>query len=830
MPYDIKKQSCEQSDGDDGSYVLAYTDKKGKKHDNCHTSKKKAQAQIGYIGELDETDDMVFGGGGDADADAGEGEDDEGLEESLLREWIREKLIAETLSNPPIPSDVTTENIGEFLDNIRTKKSDSVSVKKAEMSAKKLSAALVADPSLATALQNAASSQVARKQAFQFILASGCCGFEELHSVTGLEMAEEDKLTAILDFVDEDYALSYGPDGEARASRNIGLDIKRELGLATDRLDDEAFQQVRRIVGGKLVEKLNNLMRTSPDEHPDLTSEMIEDFREQIKTDPGSQGRGNQTRLGFEGKFDKPIRAALKEITGSGTTWEQELAEALQAGFSRTSGDADIAVVAIGRRNMNNIWTGGDYPGYLVVPSMIRDYIVDESGDLKFGEDAAIMQRLADANLIKAVMVVTQTSAGIQNEIDASEDLEKATAAGPQTLSIPTFGGPPIKINLAGAGHSSSDDEDIKAALKSITDTISGGDNAAKPDMFFKVLQDDGSIEVVGVSLKQANAGNLLSGDALLRPFVDAAIEIAAKNPKFQKALQSSDVAFSLDDGAIGEKIADASIFGGGTNKVKYLLKGDFSKAKPTLNPTTNELEYPEGAVKAYETLDAFVGGVGLFPKLVFRAGEVISTDKYGKDKRRGTAVSDNRSVRPIVTYEARGGATDFSKLVAKDPIWQKAAQEVLDNLLQTNLEPAPRLGRNPTTESIVRSYIRESLLLEELTATDVKKIIKKELGTPAARKAIRKEIDNTTTKSMIDKAFKKQFDKELKKALGVSFFGYRGKINQFVIDEIQSEVEKILGDDSTKEIVVQICKDVIIKLYRDLSFKYKPMIQRMKV
>ena len=91
MPYDIKKQDCDQSDGDDGSYVLSYTDKKGKKHDNCHTSKKKAQAQIGYIGELDETDDMVFGGGSAPDED----EDDTGMEEALLRAWIREKFLVE---------------------------------------------------------------------------------------------------------------------------------------------------------------------------------------------------------------------------------------------------------------------------------------------------------------------------------------------------------------------------------------------------------------------------------------------------------------------------------------------------------------------------------------------------------------------------------------------------------------------------------------------------------------------------------------------------------------------------------------------------------------
>lgn len=49
MPYKIRKAKCKQTDGDSGSYVLSYTDNKGKKHRNCHTSRKKARAQISAI-------------------------------------------------------------------------------------------------------------------------------------------------------------------------------------------------------------------------------------------------------------------------------------------------------------------------------------------------------------------------------------------------------------------------------------------------------------------------------------------------------------------------------------------------------------------------------------------------------------------------------------------------------------------------------------------------------------------------------------------------------------------------------------------------------------
>ena len=47
--YNIRKQSCTQSDGDKGNTVLYYTTKKGKKRSNCHTSKKNAKDQIAAI-------------------------------------------------------------------------------------------------------------------------------------------------------------------------------------------------------------------------------------------------------------------------------------------------------------------------------------------------------------------------------------------------------------------------------------------------------------------------------------------------------------------------------------------------------------------------------------------------------------------------------------------------------------------------------------------------------------------------------------------------------------------------------------------------------------
>ena len=156
-----------------------------------------------------------------------------------------------------------------------------------------------------------------------------------------------------------------------------------------------------------------------------------------------------------------------------------------------------------------------------------------------------------------------------------------------------------------------------------------------------------------------------------------------------------------------------------------------------------------------------------------------------------------------------------------------KKGQKFAEDVVAIPLAALPEVTTENTmnnkilvTRRELETIISESLLLEDLTGTDKSEI----------KRMIRKEIEGTVNKKMIDKSFKKNFDKELKKALGVSFFGTPGKINKFVVDEIHDEVAKILGDSATRELVVQICKDVIIKLYRELSFSYQPVIRRLKV
>jgi hypothetical protein len=97
-------------------------------------------------------------------------------------------------------------------------------------------------------------------------------------------------------------------------------------------------------------------------------------------------------------------------------------------------------------------------------------------------------------------------------------------------------------------------------------------------------------------------------------------------------------------------------------------------------------------------------------------------------------------------------------------------------------------------------------------------------------QKMIKNEMESREFRREIDRSFKKNFDKELQATLGVSYFGTPGKVNKFVVDEIHDEVGKILKHDVTREMIGDICKKVMITLYKDLSFSYPQVIKRIKV
>ncbi len=122
-------------------------------------------------------------------------------------------------------------------------------------------------------------------------------------------------------------------------------------------------------------------------------------------------------------------------------------------------------------------------------------------------------------------------------------------------------------------------------------------------------------------------------------------------------------------------------------------------------------------------------------------------------------------------------------------------------------------------SESQIRSIVHQ-YLTEDLDRSDRSEI----------KRMISKEIEGVTNRRQIEKTFQTQFDKELRKALGVSFFGTPGKINKFVVDAINDEVARILGDKATRQMMADITKEVLVRLYKELSFHQEPVIRRIKI
>jgi len=147
--------------------------------------------------------------------------------------------------------------------------------------------------------------------------------------------------------------------------------------------------------------------------------------------------------------------------------------------------------------------------------------------------------------------------------------------------------------------------------------------------------------------------------------------------------------------------------------------------------------------------------------------------------------------------------------------ISQAAAAEV-----EGILNESTSRKRSLISEAELRKVIRHHLLNEDLSGGDKSDI----------KRMITKEIESVTNRRQIEKVFQTQFEKELRKALGVSFFGTPGKINKFVIDAINDEVARILGDNATRQMMADITKEVLVRLYKELSFHQEPVIRRLKV
>ena len=103
---------------------------------------------------------------------------------------------------------------------------------------------------------------------------------------------------------------------------------------------------------------------------------------------------------------------------------------------------------------------------------------------------------------------------------------------------------------------------------------------------------------------------------------------------------------------------------------------------------------------------------------------------------------------------------------------------------------------------------LRISLLVEEMTRSDKKEV----------DRMIKKAVYASESKQ--EKSFEKLMSSELSSK----------KFKKKIADLVEKEVTVALKAKDNKELIVDITKRVLVKLYRELAYNYTPVIDRIKI
>lgn len=964
MPYKIKKQKCKQSDGDSGSYVLSYTSTKGKKYNNCHTSKKKAQGQIAAIegpSEMDETDDMVLGGGGDPEA-----EDEGGMDEALIREYIRAKLLL--LTEAKFGSD-QRGRISEWIATIGYNKG-------AEALRSVLASAFTqADPiaSVSSALRS--EIEASPPQAFT----NSSATVKNLESAMRAASLDSDANTPVLRAAIDD-GLSMAEHMEEQfdggVAQHAGTAGKEQVGVADililDTKDKDGEDVPRAGLSLKIGSSDETQMNSSVNQllsMPDIegVGDKISNLLQIISSQVGNHESREVSYEPIE-RYQKgegqalDVQKMIDDLFGAGGMSVEDIVK----GTDKAGNPAPLPAVSLASESRNSTVEGLDSETI----TDIVNYATSQFWQSRLSEtelSAALENykghfELGDFGVDNAQLYALRPEylkniGGQDNENNPRRDIYKALQSDNLGRDIGvTMSDKGLKLyDLANGGkylmsitfrdkarsdakinRTEPDDPNAKAIADfdpltmpvSLGAALASAVGADSPSLdALKDLHElidpqtqrgrlEGKPAASIFSRVKAQLENTVEEDRLLK-YYEALFGVAPERPPGMGMtaadLQAGITAWFTEnlgddprflpqwsEARDWESTFRASMSFDGRKLFVGMLKSPhfIADALLSMNPemTVGDLDTASTPELVQTLQDHFKSN----PNNRFHA----AFKKAGGDLKKIKKNCQSKSCAEDVPNLWAAASRDWMNYVFDenpDPGWAKNlflmekrpmdqvdplskfesaiewVEQVNDKLSdkpdvrdamvtellgkfihpdyialpteppEEEVEPQPEVEppmsasddeeieqelNAVVTERTLRTMIHQRLT-EELTRadkTEIARIFKKEMSKVDARKAIRKEIESSKTQTMIDKAFKKQFDKELRKALGVSFFGTPGKINKFVIDEIQREVEKILGDAATKEMVVQICKDVIIKLYRELSFTYKPVIQRLKV
>ena len=383
----------------------------------------------------------------------------------------------------------------------------------------------------------------------------------------------------------------------------------------------------------------------------------------------------------------------------------------------------------------------------------------------------------------------------IQNEIDFANAVNWAYSASEVPITVQV--GNHQVHNVVGADQAGQLKVEVGTAFDKDGNEIKLKETS-KADVNL-VLADN---TLYPVSIKMKSAEYWLSGDAKLKDVIAPILQgLELQVAPHPRLILEPDGNYQMvqgpDENPVGinvkfelpPAVAEEAVFGTDKNPVGIIAKGDFI-SDPIWDGENSVLKWGKGVTYRRED------GVDKLPDHekpvgLLRKGE----KKSGGSVRRGTA--GYPGIRPAVASAKR-----TARAVSVDP-----------SALATSPPPGPPAGPPDSPELDVahrvyglRLLIREALLTEELTKSDKAEI-----------------------KKMAKKQAKSYFDSEIDKALGVSFFGNKGKVNKFVDDEIDKRFKSGDKDKDFSNAVEKVAKRVIQALF-DMHYKRNNLVKNMPV
>ena len=799
MPYNKRKQKCKQSSGKAGNYVLSYTDKKGKKHRACHTSEKNMQGQIAAI---------------EAEADEVYGEE---INEDIMRVLVKD--FTNGVIKEYLPAPTEDEFTASFLG---ASGADAFYIGDRKELTPEEQAKANKDLTITQVVFRAIGYEIKDRADGYFI-------FEPPTSISGKkgirinpkkeEAGSSELLNKVKEIVDDiswleidtetggDDGIVYPGTSNSPSGKFTSISIKTIDNLEGDRdaasdFKVAAFKSMIR--SGVDVAESNALLfgKPSKSQKPNLMTPSKNSLL-------GKFSGGKLPDTFFVVINSKSLSNKLF-TTGITDLAEYAVAHAIDPGTpvpSLPNTARDIEGFISGNKYFKNCvegnitkpnWTGAQEEQRLVFAKTYVNMVEKLSGHL------SKVSKQYDVNFGNSILAAGGTGGAAY---DVMTDTSNIHVKFDESGSMSRLSG------IQKEKSKKDDSEEIKEKVKAALEVNATHRWQQTRDNFLTEFQG-----LPGVPpLKSKDTAWLAEAGFyswLIPPHDASKVNSWLDSKKVPpehgaRAFVSKPPGFDiiqLMKNSITREFLNPSSDEGEEKKYFYIT---FFDPKDEVEASVGRIKIEQLGFDSKEDLEAFNSNI-----------EIGIHPNYGS----------GQTTRPFAMFSAGDSNKTFLEFEFRNSDSSKPIQVHRGTNFSSAKDDEKSVAKILIDESVTKIFLHETLsedldsnlklIVEELTGADKSEI----------KRMIAKEIEGTSNKRATQKVFQAEFNKELRKALGSSFIGEPGKINKFVRDSIRKEIESMFKDKATQNQIGDITKEVMKKLYRELSFSSVQVIDRIKM